>query len=169
MFTWLALRRLLLFVAPGSGVVVGMGLPAHSHKVIASLLFGVGTGLVWLYCWRAVRKHSPDVLARNQRSVEEAQEMLRGMFQFRLGFNRPRVPPPSLLRLDQVLSDTISIVLAICLAATVWVLPVFWMESDPGVRGTARTAAAHLFDLACVAIATIGLTIRIGGRSGDAP
>jgi hypothetical protein len=166
MLTSLVFVRLLLFVTVAGGVGAGMALSRHSHKVLASLLLGVGTGLLWRHSWHMVRRHSPGVLEQAQRNMEEAQEMLRNSFQFRLGFDRPGLPPPSLLRLEEILSDTITMVLAISLAATAWVLPVFWFESDPGVRGMARTAAAHLFALLCVATATFGLIARIVGRRG---
>jgi hypothetical protein len=168
MSTSLVFIRLLLFVTVAGGVGVGMALSRHSHKVLASLLLGVGAGLLWRCAWHLVRRHSPGVLEQAQRNMEEAQQTLRKSFQFRLGSDRPGVPPPSLLRLEEVLSDTVAIVLAISLAATVWVLPVFWMESDPGVRWVARTAAAHVFALLCVATATFGLMARIVGRRGDA-
>jgi hypothetical protein len=160
----LTAARLLLLAPIVAALACGVLLSEHWHKVAASLGFGVAAGWLWRQCWRQVRKQSPALLEQAGKNVAEAQELLRDSFSWKLGAGRPGAVPVDSPGIEEVLADTISIVVLLCLAAMVWVLPVF-REASNGGLALAKTAGAHLFALCCIAAATFGLLTRIAGKA----
>jgi hypothetical protein len=158
--------RLLLLATTVAGVACGVVLREHWHKILASVLFGIGVGLAWRHSWRQVRQQSPAVVDQAQRNAADAQEMLRESFAWKLGARRPMAALS--LAPEEVLSEGISIVLTVCLAAMVWVLPVFWAPSEGGLVALGKAAGAHFFALCCIAAATFGGLTRIAGKQGGA-
>lgn len=164
----LSVARLLLVAAVPAGVLLGLWVPGHLHKILVSIVFGVSAGVLWRYAWHRVKKQSPDILDQVRRNVAEAQETLRDSFSWKLGAGRPVLAPGSRHNLEEVLSDGISIVVTACLAAMVWVLPVFWEPPGTAPLVLAKAAGAHLFALCCVAAAMFGVLTRLGSKPGRA-
>jgi hypothetical protein len=161
----LTMARSLLLTTIVGGVVFGLWLPEHSHKILVSLIFGGCFGLLWRYCWRRMEEQPPEIGQQMRRNAAEAQEILDGIFASKLGVERSVPITAYPLNVEAVLSDTISIVLSVCLAAMAWVLPVFWEPWSADLVALAKSAGAHLFTLCCIAIATVGVVTRLAGKA----
>jgi hypothetical protein len=159
--------RWLLLATVVAGVLLGLWIPSHSHKILVSAGSGILAGWLWSGAWRRAARRSPDLKARVRRNVAEAQEMLRDSFSWKLGAGRPVSAAAPSMSPEDVLSEAVSIILLICFAAMDWVLPVFWEPPGTGFGPWARAAGAHMFALCCIAAATFGVMARLARKAGS--
>lgn len=160
--------RFLLLATVVTGVGVGLSVSAHTHRIVASLFFGVATGLLLRSAWTRVQRQSPEHVQQMQRNAAEAQGMLRDSFAWKLGAGRPLDAKAGSLDFEEVLSAGISIVLFSCLAGMVWLLPVFWQSPEAELVAMAKAVGAQFFALCSVAAATFGIVARLCRKSGGA-
>lgn len=161
--------RLVLLSTIAAGVALGLAVPGHSSKILVSGVFGVCAGMMGRHCFRRARQQDPERMEQVRRNAAEAQEMLRDSFSWKLGTRRPMPGTAASFDLEEMLSDVVAIVLFVCLAAMVWVLPVFWEPVTAAFVPYVRAAGAHLFALCSVAFATFGVMTRLSGQSRRGP
>lgn len=168
----LAAARLLLFATIVAGVAAGVALSDHTHKILVSLLFGICTGLLWRSVLRRAKVASPELWEEAQGNAAKAQEMIRERYSWMWRAGPPHAPydrsnTHAPTNIEEAMSEIISIALAVCLAAFVWLAPEFWELHSGDPRALLKSVGAHLFALGCIATAAFGVATRLNGKASS--